>query len=426
MAPLSLPSARSLALYVALGAASVVAKAASHNDDFDDDEEDDYLPGEVKSSLPDASGAGAQVVEHPRYYWSDVTLADVKYEAIIMSALLTYVIAFFIVRTMNNRISRSWLTATKGVWDRNFSKVMDDYVGEGPRSYVFYATGRQYVQNVYGRLRLAPRYDPFDMLWNLALGSSSPSYDKMTLTATLNGEESDAMVLAIILKEHVKKVNANRWDVSEFPKKREVTSRVGGTFPSQYTALADAPEFINMLWEDADVRKGLWASLGLDSNGKGEAFTYPLIEQLILTDLPIEKPTKMEDLENVSKTLTMVLRLPTLNTLNDRESAALIDITEMFMTIIDYIGQFGLSTLQPETRSKITRVRQAASASILKAAEAERKEALAKKKFEEKRARDQEATKLSPEEQRKYEEKERKKLAKRNLAKQGKKGKMSL
>lgn len=60
----------------------------------------------------------------------------------------------------------------------------------------------------------------------------------------------------------------------------------------------------------------------------------------------------------------------------------------------------------------------------MREAEEERKEELQAKKIQDKRARAEAATKLSPEEQRKFEEKERKREAKKAQSKMMKRGKL--
>ncbi|KAI8905724.1 hypothetical protein DFJ77DRAFT_478776 [Powellomyces hirtus] len=408
-------------LLVLLALTSAFAQEA---DDYDDEEDEQVsahqrlTTGRIQSPLTQGTPADVS----PSYSWKDVKWQNLKIEILIISTLVAYVLNYFIGKSWNKKLVRNWYQNTSSIWERNFAHVGDvsghKLINDGVRTYVLHASGRVHVKNIYGRIRLAPRYDMVQRALAVIQGQTT-SHDRLTLTVTLKSEESESMVFAILLKDMVKKIMDARWDLSEFPKKREMPTR-SGPFPSQYyTVFAEAPEFLSMMWEDPDVRKCLWASMGLDAEGNGSPFHYPLIEQIVLTDLPREKPLKLDELDNIPKTLTFVIRLPNLARLNERAINSMNDVLELVFLFVDYIGQHG--KVNPETKAKIAKVRAAATQSILKAAEEERKEELAQKKYQEKRAREQQLTKLSPEEQRKYEERERKKELKRAQNKKVKK-----
>ncbi|KAJ3158584.1 Coiled-coil domain-containing protein 47 [Geranomyces michiganensis] len=427
-----------LALFAAVSAATA---AVSDYDDYEYEDEDADDAAAAAAATPSAGrfqsnlmpehheAAAAAGEARPVYKWSDVQLSSLKTEMALLASIVVYIITYFIGRRKNKALVTNLYKLTADIWERNFALIGDAghrVLRDGPHAYILSASGRVNVTNIYCRLRLAARYDWFQKLISLFTGQPGHSADRMTMIATLDGNESDGMTLAILLKSLVRNVADRRWDLGEFPKKREMLGTVrSGPFPSQhYTVLAEAPEFLNNAWEDPDVRRALWASLGLDAEGKGDAYDHPIIEQIVLTDLPSSRPTKLADLETVPRTLTFVLRLPDLTSLTAKDQAAIRDACELFIMLIDYIGQYG--RVVPETKAKLVKARLAAQQHILKAAEEERKEELARKKAAEKRERDKAAAKLSPDEARKYEERERKKELKRAQGKKMKKGKVSI
>jgi hypothetical protein len=102
--------------------------------------------------------------------------------------------------------------------------------------------------------------------------------------------------------------------------------------------------------------------------------------------------------------------------------AVVVELTELIIRIIDFIGEHG--TVDNDTRNQLKKARDNAKASITHKIEERNKEELNKKKLEKKRARANEVNKLSPEKQKKYEEKLRKQELKKSLKKQAKKGKV--
>ncbi|KAI8590747.1 hypothetical protein BDZ88DRAFT_488029 [Geranomyces variabilis] len=435
-----------LAIFVVLALFAAISAAAAAVADYDEYEyEDDdadasaaaaatpSAAGRFQSNLtPEQQAAAAVGGARPAYKWTDVQLSSLKIEIALLATTLAYIISYFIGRRRNKSLVTNWYKLTADIWESNFAHIGDAghrILRDGPHAYILSASGRVNVTNIYGRLRLASRYDWAQKLITLFTGKASGmSADRLTLTATLDGSESDGMTLAVVLKTLVRNLTDRRWDLGEFPKKKRemLTSVRSGPFPSeQYTVLAEAPEFFNNVWEDPDVRRALWASLGLDADGKGnDAYEHPIIEQIVLTDLPSARPSKLADLESAPRTLTFVLRLPDLANLTAKDQAAIREACELFITFIDYIGQHG--RVVPETKAKLVKARLASQQHILKAAEEERKEELAKKKAAEKRERDKAAAKLSPEEARKYEERERKKELKRAQSKKLKKGKVTM
>ncbi|KAI9014936.1 hypothetical protein BC832DRAFT_528230 [Gaertneriomyces semiglobifer] len=311
-------------------------------------------------------------------------------ELLMFAGIIVYLISHFIAKSKNTAIARSWMRVTLPIWEHNFSHVGDDkghkLLRDGPRDFLLYASGRVHVTSLYGFLHLKARYDVYQRLTDLIW--SNNSYDKLTLTFTLKSSESHPFVFAVLARNLATTLVNSRFDLKEFCRSRDASLP---NFPkSDYTVLTDAPEFATLLWEDPAIRDLLVA---------GGLSDVPRIESIVLTDLPKEKPTKLQELENIPKTLTVTMRLPDLNNLKPQSIQTITAATETIMTLIDYIGQKGTFP-------------------------AERKADLANKKFAEKKEKEDNLTKLSPEEQRKYEERERRKEMKRAAKKKMKKGKI--
>ncbi|TPX70244.1 hypothetical protein SpCBS45565_g01872 [Spizellomyces sp. 'palustris'] len=409
-------------LLLCLAIISVRAEAEDEFEDDDDVVEPRPTPGTRRyqtvlgNESPKADGKRS-------IQWSQLNVWDFQTEALILGGLVLYVISYYYGRRKNNQIARNWMRITLPIWERNFAQVGDEgghkLIRDGPRDYIFYATGRAHVKHVSGSLHLAGRYDILQ--WIVDYLQPQQAYDKMTFTVTLNEKESDPTVFAILQKNLANSVIKERWDLSEFSKRRDVGIRQPPA-PKEYTIMADTGEFVTNLWDEERIREKLWGSLGVDQNGKGEPLEPPMLEQIILTDLPKTKPTKVEELREAPKTLTFVLRLPNLANLNAKHRDAITSVTELLIDMVDYIGQFGSVTA--EAKAKLVKLRQAAEQVILRSQEDERKVTLAQKKMQEKKERDEQAAKLSPEGQRKYEERERKKQAKKAQSKRMKKGKV--
>ncbi|KAI8827097.1 uncharacterized protein EV422DRAFT_563175 [Fimicolochytrium jonesii] len=407
--------------------ATLLATAAAAPE-FDDEDDDDWARAEEASQLkaprPRSSAGGEPSAR--QYSLGDVELRHIYREAIILGALLAYLISWLINRQKYKRIADEWFNITKDTWIRNFSLVGTTYspglIRQGPRDYLLYLSGRAHVRSVYTNITIAARNDPVQMI--LGLFFESIPYDTAAFTARLPSAESDSQVFGIFLKKLVPRVMRTRWDFRELPKKRDMASTAGRLPSEEYAVFAEAPEFLATLWAEPEIREIFWASVGLDSEGKGTPFDEPLIESVLLSDMPTEEPYKLEDLTSQPKTLTVTYRFPDLTKLDDKQRQAIAKVAELPVILLDYIGQQG--KLSVDGKAKIAKVRQAASQKILRAAEAERKEELARQKLQEKRARDEQVTSRTPEEQRKYEERERKKDLAKSQKKKMKKGKMTL
>ncbi|KAI8893813.1 hypothetical protein BC833DRAFT_624524 [Globomyces pollinis-pini] len=366
------------------------------------------------SQVPLSSSFDTPIDTRPMMDWNTMAWIDLWFEFIAISSILFYIACYYIGNSKNLRIARYWAQANISVWKENFAHVGNEdhkLVKDGPRDYIYYGSGRIYVQTCYALLRLVARHDPIQYIFDYFAGKDL--YDRVTIDVLITETVCDSIVFALLPRKTATNVLKTRWDLDNFPKPRDMTG-----FPKEhYTMLTDCPEFTNVLWASPKVKKAFWKSLGLDEQGQGELNTHPIIEQISFTDLPYEKPKKLEDLAQ-PKMLQFVFRLPDFDKADASTTAYQRELSELVMEVIDIIGKHG--KLSHEAKSKSIRLREIAAREIMRAEEEERKAVLADQKIKEKKEKMNEILKLSPESQRKAEAKLKKKEAKKLQSKRTK------
>ena len=161
--------------------------------------------------------------------------------------------------------------------------------------------------------------------------------DRVKFIATLNPQESDPFVLALFPKTKSTALAKTRWDVQNFSK-----PCVGPNIPRDvFTSLSDAPETVELLWSTPKLRKFLFLFSGLDESGQGTPLSNPILEQLVLSDLPSSKPTAVDDLKDLPKLLTVAFKLPSLVQSPDAIADQINLMTEFLTELIDTIGTRG-------------------------------------------------------------------------------------
>ncbi|TPX35739.1 hypothetical protein SmJEL517_g01955 [Synchytrium microbalum] len=402
---------------------SLVKGAAKDLDDEDDDEELQVKgDGKVPKAIPiSSSGMGIT--------WSNLNPLDFVGEAFV---LVFFAGMFWLYRTgraTNNEIAKNWYRATGPVWEKNFAQVGNDkghkLIRDGAKDFIFYATGRVNVEMIYAFVETSPRHD---VMKNIAQYLPNNTFDtigikwtedKLVMRAYLDETASDDFILAILPKKTSATFIKSRYDLKTFTK--ELKEPAIKNFPFRhYTLASDCPEFAGILTQDGHLQKVLYAAMGLTDEGEGTAKSS-LIESIIISDQPKTAPEKLNDLENTSKTITFTFKLPKGMEIKDqitKHQPTLIMMTECFIDIIDYVGQFG--KLSNDVNARLERIREAATAELEKKKSKEVKEELDKKKFEELKKRKEAAEKAGPEALKRFEEKERKTTLKKQLKKRKK------
>jgi hypothetical protein len=228
------------------------------------------------------------VAQPPIMNWNTLTIHDFAFEIMIIGLVTVYLAAYYKGKRENEMIARKWLEANKKLYEDEFAQVGDDHgktlIFDGPKDYIFYATGRDYVQHVYGLISLKPRHDLIARLFDYFFGASS--YDKVSIIATMNPEETDSVVFGILPRSKVSDISKSRWDLDQFAKAKEVAG-----FPKDdFVLLTENPEVTAPLVQLGTTKKMLWNSLGLDQQGKGDRFSEPIFEQMTYSDISHTKP----------------------------------------------------------------------------------------------------------------------------------------
>jgi len=404
-------------------------------EDIDDDDEE-YVPNEkiveeieketVNEPLLSKNDDEPAPINYssPMSFLKVLKLKDPKVEICLFSALTVYLVVYFIGKIKNEKIAKEWLISTYKIWKENFAELgieqASTLVRDGNHEFWYYATGRKYCQSVFTRVKLRPRQDILSTLINI----NKPVYDKVVMEAVLNKNESDDFVFALMDRKLETEIKKNRYDLKNFPRRYK-----GNNAPDQfyYTVLTDAYDFATRFFDNTFVKHAIQLSLGELDNPVSKR-NNPWIESIIITDQSTSEP----DIDKIlseepplppNKTLTVTVRIPSdFDKKTDDMEALVVELTELVIRIIDFIGEHG--KVDNDTRNKLKKARDTAKAAITHKIEERNKEELNKKKLEQKRARAAEVTKMSPEKQRKYEEKLRKQELKKSLKKKAKKSKM--
>ncbi|KAJ1826971.1 hypothetical protein LPJ73_008879, partial [Coemansia sp. RSA 2703] len=229
--------------------------------------------------------------------------------------------------------------------------------------------------------------DPLALLNDLV----SNNQEKLEVEVVLNDDEIKGFVFAVVPRKRAKAMLRDRYDVSTFAKivnNDTVSSKVA------------------LLSESADVTTQILDS-GLDVILADED---ALLEEIVITDVPAEKP-ESHDFKRQKK-LSAVLRLPEPTVAN---VAKFKQAFEFVFYLVDYVAES--ISLRPETTRKLGKARDDAFKEFARMAEQEKQDALAKALAEKRRIELQEVDKMSPEQRRKWEEKDRKKQIKKEQSK---------
>jgi len=401
----------------------------------DDEDDEEYVPDEKKANIMKEEHVNEPLLNKdeepipinyngPTNFFKVFKLQNPIVEICLFTILGLYLIAFYIGKVKNEKIAKEWLISTYKIWKENFAELgieeASTLVRDGNHEFWYYATGRKHCQSVFTRVQLCPRQDIILTVRNLF----KPTYDRIVMEAVLNKSESDDFVFALMDRKKEAEIKKKRYDLKNFPRRYK-----GNNAPSSlhYTVLTDAYDFASRFFDATFVKHALQLSLGELDNPVCKKNT-PWIESIIITDQPTSEP----DIEKIlsddpplppNKTLTVTARIPSdFDKKTDDMEAVVVELTELVIRIIDFIGEHG--TVDNDTRNKLKKARDQAKANITHKIEEKNKEELTKKKLEQKRARAKEINNMSPEKQRKYEEKLRKQELKKNLKKQAKKGKM--
>ncbi|AEO69199.1 uncharacterized protein THITE_2119335 [Thermothielavioides terrestris NRRL 8126] len=378
---------------------------------------------------------------HERYTWSDF-----QAEGIILCLIAVLLLVHLFGARLNRSKAKKWIRAHAAPLTAEFALVGfagvpvavadkkgdelvqaladfnarqgDDLLKEKSLfEFATYATGRANVAFLDVKLTLLKRFNPLSVLVDsvMAFFFDSASENHECVEATLypfDGKEAltvpglpgaaelrskdskstfDSFVWAIVHKERMKQVRDDRYDVS-------------------LTATKDHPKLPNWLTvmtESAEITDALLTPELIQA----AELAGDLLEYLIISDQPIEKPKTINE-TTPRKRIFLKYRLP-----SDDNYANLLPLFKYFLRLTDRLVQ--AAHFRPEVLRKVKAVRDNAVREIQRADEESKAEERAQERERLKKAkRDQELNALDAKAQRKYLEKEREKEMKRSMKKQ--------
>ena len=249
-------------------------------------------------------------VPFTRWYrvWERTSPKDFMQEAMIMPFILFIVLVHLWGTRKNKRKAKGWIRAHEPTLESEFSVV--GFSGLPPpaniepekllkeksaQEFTTYATGRQNVAFVDIAIKLPKRYNPITYVMDLVFSFffeswSGPTETVEAVSYSFDGKEKDLVptpnsapvkapnstydgfIWAVVHKAHMRKFRQDRYDASM-------------TFTRDNAKL---PSWVTVMTESAEITDILLNSELIDGIQKaGDA-----LEFLIITDQPVDKPTK--------------------------------------------------------------------------------------------------------------------------------------
>ncbi|EAW10445.1 CCDC47 family protein [Aspergillus clavatus NRRL 1] len=392
------------------------------------------------SSVPALDTQGATAVPYTKWYrvWERTSPKDFMQEAMVMPLLFLIVVFHLWGTRKNKRRAREWAQAHAPALQNEFAVVGFDGIhkstaggdaaaGElaSPESilkeksaqeFASYATGRQNVAFVDMTIKLPKRANPIIYWSDYALSFFFDSWQAPTETLdaiayTFDGKEKDVVpvpgkdtsslkvnnstydgfIWAVVHKNHMRNFRQDRYDASM-------------TFTKDNAKL---PPWVTVMTESAEITETLLTPELIQAIEKaGDNFKY-----LIITDQPIDKPTKIEE-TTPRKRVHLCVTLPS----SSSGYAATLPLFNQFLRLPDKL--VASAHFRPEVMRKIRNVREEEIKKLRRADEEEKAEErrLAVEKIK-KEERERLLRGMTAEEQRKFLERESQKGQRRSMKK---------
>ncbi|KAL2140071.1 hypothetical protein VTI28DRAFT_4285 [Corynascus sepedonium] len=410
----------------------------------------DPSPVPVAGESSTSSPFGADQTVRPYTKWYNVherhSLSEFKVEGVILSFMAVVLVLHLFGARLNRNKAKKWIRAHAAPLTAEFSSVgfsgvplnagdkkgdqllqaiADGNVGQGDSllkekslfEFATYATGRANVAFVDVKLTLLKRFNPltvlFDKVSSFFFDSVSETYDVVEailypfdgkeglLVPTIPGAAEarskdgkstfDGFVWALVHKECMKQIRDDRYDVSLTVTKDN----------------SKLPNWLTVMTESAEITEALLTPELI----KAAEAAGDLLEYLIVSDQPIEKPKTLNE-TTPRKRIFLKYRLPSNN-----DYSNLVPLFRYFLRLTDRLVQ--VAHFRPEVLRKVKAARDATAKQIEKADKESRAEELAAERERAKKAkRDQELNALDAKAQKKYLERERERELKKSMKKQ--------
>ncbi|PKS11939.1 hypothetical protein jhhlp_001235 [Lomentospora prolificans] len=379
-------------------------------------------PVVADTSSPPVDGLLRTPTGKPYTKWYNIherhSLSEFRLEGYIICVIAVLLVFHLYGSRRNRSKAKNYMAKHIGLLRREFAQV-----GFGGESQIrekslfefeAYATGRQNVAFLDINLLLKKRFNPIMAAVELVLGSLFESFpapaDRVdAVLYPFDGKESktvptipgaelkvekstyDGFVWAIVNKDCMQAVRDERYDASI-------------TFTKDNSKL---PAWLTVMSESAEITEALLTPELADAAKKAG----DLLEYLIISDQPIDKPTTIDETAP-RKRIFIRYRLPS----SDKEYDDVLPLFSYFLRLPDVLVK--QAHFRPEVLRKIRIIRDDTIAQIKKADdELKAEERNAEREKAKKAKRDEQLKSMDAKTQKKFLEKEREKEYKRNQKK---------
>ncbi|KAF2663353.1 DUF1682-domain-containing protein [Microthyrium microscopicum] len=379
----------------------------------------------ISSSIPSAGAGGpaptlTPSIPYTKWYrvWERTQLSDFYQEMIIAPFIILVLGIHLFGMRLNRKKASDWARHHAPALQFEFAQVgvaskteeettqPEDILQESKADeFITYATGRNNVAFVDIKVILMKRYNPLIMLGEHLLGfafdSITPTIERMeAVTYPFDNREAalvprkkdipepqtsnsgyDGFVFAVIHKRQLKTIREDRYDLS---------------LPSAKDH-AKLPDWATTLSESAEITEKILTPELI----KAVADAGDLFETLIITDQPVDRPSKLNE-TIPRKRISLCLRLPSVQ----EGYIQSMPIFAYYLRLPDMLVQN--ARFRPEVLKKVKQVREAEISRIKKEDEvALAEERKLKTDKDKKDLRDAQLKNMTSEQQRKFLEKER-------------------
>ena len=369
--------------------------------------------------------------------WERVTIADFYTEMVIIPVALLVIVQLVWGRGTNRRKAKSWFAAHAPILQKEFASVgfakggatqaLSENLGpldpstlfkeKTATEFVSYATGRQNVAFLDIKINLLRRFNPLVLLIEyiaaILFQIAKPPKENVELVMyTFDGREKD-LVPAPVAGEEKVKVSPSGYDgfVWAIVHKDTMKAFRQDRFDVSLTDVKDnpkLPQWATVMSESAEISDAL---LTPELIKAVETAGEDLFENILITDMPADKPKTLDDLEP-RKRMSMSLKLPAGNSVSSFDR--IIPLFSHFVRLPDEL--VGKGRFRAEVLRKLKNTREDEAKRVRKIIDDEKAderkiEADKRKKTE----REELLRNMTPAEQRKYLDKEREKSQRKSM-----------
>ncbi|PWN41569.1 hypothetical protein IE81DRAFT_324426 [Ceraceosorus guamensis] len=390
------------------------------------------LPFGLGGSVSSGSGSVADVLQAKTWYTSNYTFPvwsqkytvrpiDYKVEASLLLLVALYIFLHLLGKARNQAVAKTWANVAVPMLADEFAVVgkgteigasggEEHLVWNGAGDALLFATGRRGVNSLHAYFELVPYHDPLALLYHfvgdiVAATVSSSARDTLSLHFALPYQSPDNVsgVFAIISKTALRRSRAGRFDLT-FTKLAGDAETSARKLDERFVVLSETSDLSDSLLGE----QGAKGDAHRDKVGLQIAINGPakdLLESLILTDLPHERPWNGPvPVEKRTRSLVLTLRAPH----NITEARASLALVEAACNLLDAM-ELGAARLSALTLTKLRKTRAELDKELLDESLKEQREAEKEAREEAKRKADAEKfSKLSEKEQAKRKELEKK------------------